>query len=1080
LADKIEGEKKDIPWSGNIYPGTYDARIATNMLKEEIVELAKYNEPINIVSHSYGTVIAYIALNELQSNDETKHIKIDSLITMGSPLGENVNTSASNYGETMDIVKDLARIGDLKLPSKLAPLENVKGWTNVHSAGDYVSGVINVSGVKNIQIDEVIIKYTGTSISTPESVMPIPGSTRVEGVHPHAQYYETEAKFKKDGEYVLLSEVLTKILSIGSFQDVVEPSVLSFNLIPPNTSTAKTTQSTILGNEKYSEFGSELGSGYYTNGDVGGGGGGSWGDDPVQQPSIPYIPPNLPPSGNTASLNTGNNSTANSTTGNSPTAPSFKFGSNVDASGYGVQTTGLLTGAGTSATGSSPQYVAVDPTGRFAYVSNGSSNTVSVYTINQTTGALTAGTAVATGIYPQGVAVDPTGRFAYAANNSSNSISVYTINQTTGALTAGTAVATGSNPHHVAVDPIGKFVYAANYGSNSISVYTINQTTGALTAGTAVATGVAPSSVAVDPTGRFAYVSSITSQTVSVYTINQTTGALTAGTAVATEIWPLSVSIDPTGRFAYAANYGSHSISVYTINQTTGALTPVGTIATNNPYYIAFDPTGKSAYVTNGNPSPATVSTYTINQTTGMLTLLGTTATTGNFPQSIVVDPTGKYAYVTHEGINTVSNYTIDPSMQLFSSVLTGSISGTASPGGTTPITMTGSYDPTSPSSFLWGQKIYSYNGSTGQNTTYDDPPNAYAGYLTGYKADDNTMKAKWASIYVKDNGSAGIHLGTLTGTATAPNHTTSGTINKPVEMVSGGIGFTPANLYPANVVTTSLINGTPILASGNFSGAGTMSPAYRKWESLGITGQEWGVWSSVSGGSYTGPTSSGWSLSEDYNYAATKTIIGAEVKGTSWTGNKIEGTKAGYGADISTGKTWVSIGDVIGTYDPVALTYQAVGAGSWIETNKFLWMAANEPSKLQALNIPCVQVGNVNLAGSNNYGTGTMNVTMNNMKFFANTAGGPAKIWAVGQGQMGSWTGTTPPAGTAANISGGGLNATFTVKTFDVTTTNKFNATITNGTGGFNGSTTFRGAATGTINTAAKTFSGTAAGVAK
>ena len=131
--------------------------------------------------------------------------------------------------------------------------------------------------------------------------------------------------------------------------------------------------------------------------------------------------------------------------------------------------------------------------------------------------------------------------------------------------------------------------------------------------------------------------------------------------------------------------------------------------------------------------------------------------------------------------------------------------------------------------------------------------------------------------------------------------------------------------------------------------------------------------------------------------------------------------------------------------------------------------------------------MGSVNLTGSNTYTSnavvGTMNVTMNNMKFFSNTSGGPAKIWAVGQSQMGSWShsyGNAPPPGLSANISGGGLSATFTVKTFDTTTNNNWNATITNGTGGFNGSTSFRGAATGTINTGAKTFSGTAAGVAK
>ena len=80
------------------------------------------------------------------------------------------------------------------------------------------------------------------------------------------------------------------------------------------------------------------------------------------------------------------------------------------------------------------------------------------------------------------MAVDPSGKFAYVANNNSNSVSAYTINSTTGALSpvSGSPFPTGSAPIAVAVDPSGKFVYVANNNSNSVSAYTINSTTGAL------------------------------------------------------------------------------------------------------------------------------------------------------------------------------------------------------------------------------------------------------------------------------------------------------------------------------------------------------------------------------------------------------------------------------------------------------------------------------------------------------------------------------------------------------------------------------------------------------------------------
>ena len=68
---------------------------------------------------------------------------------------------------------------------------------------------------------------------------------------------------------------------------------------------------------------------------------------------------------------------------------------------------------------------------RFAYVANELSNSISVYTFDLTTGALALASVAATGELPTSVAIDPTGRFAYVGNNAENgrqpSISAYTI-----------------------------------------------------------------------------------------------------------------------------------------------------------------------------------------------------------------------------------------------------------------------------------------------------------------------------------------------------------------------------------------------------------------------------------------------------------------------------------------------------------------------------------------------------------------------------------------------------------------------------------------------------------------------------
>jgi 6-phosphogluconolactonase (cycloisomerase 2 family) len=335
--------------------------------------------------------------------------------------------------------------------------------------------------------------------------------------------------------------------------------------------------------------------------------------------------------------------------------------------------------------GVGPESVAVDPTGKFAFVANegctdvsadNPGGNVSMYSINATTGALTSiGSQVTAGFCANSVAVDSFGKFAYVANegcgDTSGGVSVYAINPTSGALTSkGDApCAAGSclAPFSVAVHPSGKFAYVANEGGfspTSISMYTIDPTTGNLNLIGTVAAGGRAVAVSVDPTGKFAYAATVSDPpgspgNMSAYAINANSGALTSVGTIPAGTDPASVAEDPTGKIAYVTNSGSNDVSIYTINTTNGALTSVGTVATGTkPVSVAVDPTGKFACVANSGSND--VSMYTIDGTTGALTSIGTIAA-GLFPTSITIHPSGKFAYVTNSGSNSVSMYSIDP-----------------------------------------------------------------------------------------------------------------------------------------------------------------------------------------------------------------------------------------------------------------------------------------------------------------------------------------------------------------------------------------------------------------------------------
>ena len=203
-------------------------------------------------------------------------------------------------------------------------------------------------------------------------------------------------------------------------------------------------------------------------------------------------------------------------------------------------TTGALTSIGTIAVEGFAVSVAVDPSGKFAYVATasgtpGSAGNVSMFTINATTGALTSIGTIAAGIIaaepdPISMAVDPAGKFAYVTNSGSNDVSMYTIDATTGALTFIGSIAAGTDPVSIAVDPAGKFAYVANWTydtDGSVSMYTIDATTGGLTPIGTIATGLSPTSIAIHPSGKFAYVTNSGSNSVSMYSIDSATGTLT-------------------------------------------------------------------------------------------------------------------------------------------------------------------------------------------------------------------------------------------------------------------------------------------------------------------------------------------------------------------------------------------------------------------------------------------------------------------------------------------------------------------------------------------------------------------------
>lgn len=305
-------------------------------------------------------------------------------------------------------------------------------------------------------------------------------------------------------------------------------------------------------------------------------------------------------------------------------------------------TSGALTQlGGTLNTQTAPFAVAVSPSGKYVYVSNTGSNSVSAYGWNASTGVFSFINTYTTGASPEGLAVDTSGKFLYVADYDANGISAFTINSD-GSLTAidantGTGAIdpfpAGTHPVSVAVDPGGNFLYVTNYGDSTIQMYTINATTGALTAdGSAITTTGLPGGLCAERRGSYVYVTDQSNNLVRGYAVDRTHSTLTYLGNIASGVLPAGLVAHPSQDRAFVVNQTGNSVTAYTIAAATGALAfPSGSLvnvgAQANPSMAAVD--GADGILVVTNFSSNSVSSYGINSDGSLLHLKDSTALTG-------------------------------------------------------------------------------------------------------------------------------------------------------------------------------------------------------------------------------------------------------------------------------------------------------------------------------------------------------------------------------------------------------------------------------------------------------------------
>ena len=144
------------------------------------------------------------------------------------------------------------------------------------------------------------------------------------------------------------------------------------------------------------------------------------------------------------------------------------------------------------APGSGPRHFAFHPSGKFGYVINEMSCTVTAFDYDASAGRLRPIETIST--LPQGeplkgnykaaeLLVHPSGKFIYASNRGHNSITLLAVDGARGTLSWVDNTSTrGKTPYGFGIDPTGNYLLAGNQNSDSVVTFRIDHETGRLSA----------------------------------------------------------------------------------------------------------------------------------------------------------------------------------------------------------------------------------------------------------------------------------------------------------------------------------------------------------------------------------------------------------------------------------------------------------------------------------------------------------------------------------------------------------------------------------------------------------------------
>lgn len=300
--------------------------------------------------------------------------------------------------------------------------------------------------------------------------------------------------------------------------------------------------------------------------------------------------------------------------------------------------TGNLEFVCTAAEVTNPSFIKVGKMGKYLYSvselgpSDAESGFVYSYEIQEDGSLRNIGKLGTGGFAPCHIAIDRSGKYAFVSNYVGGVVMVYKIDSD-GKLIRNQEIKLQApdkaHAHSVKVSGDNRYAYIADLGNDKIWIYNFNIMNGMLEPHgqpfVALKDGAGPRHMSFAKNGIYAYSVNELNSTVSVFTVKKDGGLeliqniSSLPESYKNKNFPADIHLHPDGKFLYASNRGHNSIAIYEINAENGKLTKVDfvPVAGETPRNFAISPYGKYLYAASQDTGNITI--YQINPETGKL-----------------------------------------------------------------------------------------------------------------------------------------------------------------------------------------------------------------------------------------------------------------------------------------------------------------------------------------------------------------------------------------------------------------------------------------------------------------------------